>query len=180
LDGLERHQRSVPDLARRPLDTSASPSRVLKGGGFSGALNDDPKRVQGVGVPARAPAPRSRGAGFQPIHAAALAGDAAALRTIARDSPGDINLEDSHGWTALHWAAFADSKADVIDTLLMHGADVNRVNRAGETALKLAKRHTSRHALPQLEMNPPWILEPSSLARKRAPLMWTRPAAAGR
>ena len=51
----------------------------------------------------------------------------------------DINLPNVHGSTPLHEAAqFSD--VEVVEFLTLHGADINAVNRFGETLMQSAAR----------------------------------------
>ena len=50
----------------------------------------------------------------------------------------DFNAVDDHDETALHWLARnKEAAAESVQFLLQHGADVNRINAEGESALHL-------------------------------------------
>ena len=67
---------------------------------------------------------------------AAQAGDIAAVEALLQ-AGGDVDVPDSHGTTALHWATYRDDIA-MVARLIAAGADVNRANRYGATPLSLA------------------------------------------
>jgi len=52
---------------------------------------------------------------------------------------GDVNVTDTVGNTALMMAVL-DDRLEVVEYLLRKGADSKRRNKAGETALDIAKR----------------------------------------
>ncbi len=54
--------------------------------------------------------------------------------------PLNINHQDSHGMTALHWAA-AQGHNDIVKLLLDFGANINLQNAEGNTPLHLAARN---------------------------------------
>ena len=54
----------------------------------------------------------------------------------------DVNIAQSDGTTALHWAAYHD-KADVVSQLLAAGAKADPANRYGITPLLLACQNGS-------------------------------------
>ncbi len=54
--------------------------------------------------------------------------------------PLAINRQDSHGMTALHWAA-AQGHDDIVRLLLDHGAHINVQDRDGNTPLHIAVRN---------------------------------------
>ena len=62
--------------------------------------------------------------GDHPIHAAAIHGDAEAVRTLLDADPNLVNLGDQFGATALHRAVLCGSRA-VVALLLDRGADVH-------------------------------------------------------
>jgi ankyrin repeat protein len=49
----------------------------------------------------------------------------------------DVNAQEKHGWTSLHWAAFK-GRVEVAQVLLGHGANAKLETEKGETALNLA------------------------------------------
>ena len=52
----------------------------------------------------------------------------------------DINLKNSDGWTALHYAA-ANGQDNIAKFLIDHGVDLNATNEDGWTALHLLARN---------------------------------------
>ncbi len=62
------------------------------------------------------------------------------LSTLPKAQPLTINHQDTHGVTALHWAA-AQGYNDIIKLLLDLGANVNLQNAEGNTPLHLAARN---------------------------------------
>jgi ankyrin repeat protein len=51
----------------------------------------------------------------------------------------DVNAQEKHGWTSLHWAAFK-GRVKVAQVLLGHGANAKWETEKGETALNLVSR----------------------------------------
>ena len=67
---------------------------------------------------------------------AAQGGDIAAVEALLQ-AGGDVDVPDSHGTAALHWATYRDDVA-MVARLIAAGADVNRASRYGATPLSLA------------------------------------------
>ncbi len=67
---------------------------------------------------------------------AAQAGDIVTVEALLQ-AGGDVDVPNSHGTTALHWASYRDDVA-MVARLIAAGADVNRANRYGATPLSLA------------------------------------------
>ena len=67
---------------------------------------------------------------------AVKAGDKAAVQALLQQRI-DVNVPESDGTTALHWAVRSDD-ADLVDRLLRAGANVKAANRYGITPLYLA------------------------------------------
>ena len=84
---------------------------------------------------------------FTPLHLAALQGvpEVRTLLDNAFNSP-DINVRDGTGMTPLHWALGQDadpkrsSVKDVVQLLLVRGADPTALDRDGESPLERARR----------------------------------------
>ena len=56
----------------------------------------------------------------------------------------DVNLEDDYGSTALHYAAYNNSKnTKTIELLLQFGCDVDKKNKSGLTPLDYAYQNAS-------------------------------------
>ena len=72
-----------------------------------------------------------------PIHEAASAGSEDVCRVLLESSPKCAGSENSFGNTALH-AAVRSGSADVVKLLLERGADINRQNHRGSSALHIA------------------------------------------
>ncbi len=67
---------------------------------------------------------------------AAMRGDKQAVRELVR-TKADVNVAQTDGTTALHWAAQADD-LELADLLIKAGAKVSAANIAGATPLQLA------------------------------------------
>jgi ankyrin repeat protein len=80
-----------------------------------------------------------------PLHAAARAGDVAAIRAMLEEDPALVGAVDEHRKTALHLAAEHDH-ADVAEVLLQAGADLEAVTAWGVTPLQWAGVLGSRRA----------------------------------
>lgn len=72
--------------------------------------------------------------GGQSLHEAALAGDAARVRELAKAAPWAVDMLSPDGWTALHLAAFLGQSAALV-ALLDHGADARIFGKAFEQNL---------------------------------------------
>jgi ankyrin repeat protein len=84
-----------------------------------------------------------------PVAAAAMRGDAAAVRALVKDGK-DVNAAQGDGMTALHWAAM-HGDADLTSTLLYAGANVRATTRlGGYTALHLAAQAGEAAAMARL------------------------------
>ena len=68
------------------------------------------------------------------VFEAAAVGDASRLREILREEPGARAGYATDGWTPLHLAAFF-GRAEAVDVLLAHGADVRATDAGGHTSL---------------------------------------------
>ncbi len=76
------------------------------------------------------------GSGEPDLVTAVKSGNLPAVRALAR-TRGAVNARDVDGTTALHWAAYrSDDRAATV--LVGAGADLNAVNRYGQTPLSLA------------------------------------------
>ncbi len=80
-----------------------------------------------------------------PLQLAALQGDAVTVTSLVA-AGADPNTADTHGWSALHFAAPV-AEPEVVSTLLRAGADPNAVTIGGMTALQLAVRGQTRLAV---------------------------------
>jgi ankyrin repeat protein len=71
------------------------------------------------------------------IHEAVKAGDLAKVKSMLKRNPELVySNRDYRGYTPLHYAA--EGHIDVAKFLLANGADINAMNRRGETALHVA------------------------------------------
>jgi ankyrin repeat protein len=77
------------------------------------------------------------GAANTPIADVAMKGDLAAVRTLVKQHPGDVNASQPDGSTALLWAAYWND-TETVKALLAAGANVNASNRDGYTPLSQA------------------------------------------
>ena len=74
---------------------------------------------------------------------------------MASKPPALVNLQDSYGGTALHYAAYSKDPAK-LRFLLDNGADKNIRNNFGETALdKARRRHYHKECIEVLESYTP-------------------------
>jgi cytohesin len=71
------------------------------------------------------------------IQDAARDGDLEKVKALLKDNPDLVFSKESHGWTALHFAA-ANGYTNVTEFLLASKADVNAINNDGGTPLHLA------------------------------------------
>ncbi|MEP7308949.1 MAG: ankyrin repeat domain-containing protein [Acidobacteriota bacterium] len=74
--------------------------------------------------------------------------DVAAARSLI-EKRADVNQRSGDGGTALHWAAYHDSR-ELVDLLLRAGARVNSTNDLGVTPLWVAASQGSRSSLTRL------------------------------
>ena len=75
-------------------------------------------------------------AGRTGLHYAALEGDVVRAEELLAGGAG-ASVADDQGFTPLHFAA-QSNKPEVVRLLVARGADFDRVNRVGNTALGLA------------------------------------------
>lgn len=81
--------------------------------------------------------------GTTPLMLAASQGRVEIAEAIIQ-AGANVNARSDGGWTALHKAAFDQSKRDVIDLLMQSGVDIEARNKAGKTALQLAEEKGHR------------------------------------
>lgn len=74
---------------------------------------------------------------YQPIHAAAEAGDLATVQTLVKSDRRLVQAKDWENLTPLHLAAFHGHK-DVAEFLISQGANVNARTTSGVTPLHMA------------------------------------------
>ena len=108
-------------------------------------LSGRPLPTGGPGVPPLlAAAGAGYGEGFAAnAHRFAPAGMLSAVKYFVDDLHVDVNARDHEGNTALHHAAARGDNA-MIEYLVSKGADVNAVNRAGQTTVDLANGPVQR------------------------------------
>ncbi|MGD9906519.1 MAG: ankyrin repeat domain-containing protein [Vicinamibacterales bacterium] len=104
-----------------------------------------PLPVGGPGVPPLlAAAGVGYGKGFAGnSHVVAPGGMMAAVRYLVEELGADVNAVDHEGNTAVHHAA-SRGDTEMIKYLVTRGADVTRVNRAGQTTIDLANGPVQR------------------------------------
>ena len=78
----------------------------------------------------------SAGAATSDVADAVQRGDAAAVRRLLTQK-ADVNVPQTDGATALHWAVYRED-ADTVDALIKAGANAKAVNQYGATPLSLA------------------------------------------
>ncbi len=71
------------------------------------------------------------------IHKAVEAGSLKLVKGLIEKNPAIIRERDSDGWTPLHWAC-RSHKAEMVELLLAHGADVNARDAKGRTPRSIA------------------------------------------
>ena len=78
------------------------------------------------------------------------AGHHEAVEVLLDDAEAAINVVDTHRNTALHFAARM-GHGRVVNALVERGADYNRRNGDGHSALGLARKHGHEHVVRTLE-----------------------------
>jgi ankyrin repeat protein len=79
--------------------------------------------------------------GCNVLHYAARRGSVALVKR-ALDAGIGVDSLDNTGWSALHWASFSNcGTVEVIDILLNAGAEKERRDKQGRTALDIAVQH---------------------------------------
>ena len=86
--------------------------------------------------------------GVVPIIEAVKSGEMAALRSLLQQGT-DVNVADTDGTTALHWAAHRDD-VEAVELLIRTGADVKATNRYGVAPLSLAAANGSAAVVERL------------------------------
>eukprot|EP01043_Picozoa_sp_COSAG02_P021662 COSAG02_NODE_1106_length_14542_cov_4.759468_5_plen_1383_part_00 len=104
---------------------------------------------------------------FAALQAAAARGDCAYIVNELCTFPQTLSQADSRGFTLLHWAS-SNGSADVVELLIGRGADVNKTNNSGQTALHCAKGDVVANVLlnagtPSLQSLDQWVLQRSIL-----------------
>jgi len=74
------------------------------------------------------------------------------LESLLKENSGSVNCRDSRGWTPLHYAAF-DARADLIKTLVTHGAVIDATDNDGVTPLHAAASSGGADAIEALLVN---------------------------
>jgi hypothetical protein len=85
--------------------------------------------------------------GITPLMAAARCGRDEVVEMLARHALVNLGRQTAEGWTALHFAAYAE-KAGCVTSLLRHHAPIEAETRQGKTAFQLAEepvREVFRH-----------------------------------
>jgi uncharacterized protein len=92
--------------------------------------------LAGSGLHAQVGPSQSEAARYQGLHAAAHAGDAARIRTLAA-AGADVNARDGHGRTPLHVATFAKQRA-AVQALAAAGAKLDLLEHDRYDAVTIA------------------------------------------
>ena len=74
------------------------------------------------------------------LHSAVLRGNIDHLKTLLKEG-ANVNVPNSAGNTALHWAVKLDEKK-IIQLLMNHGADLTIKNHANQTPCDVASEDT--------------------------------------
>ena len=74
--------------------------------------------------------------GYSPLHYASILRLSSIIRVL-HDSGADVTLQDSRGFTAVHWSAL-QLDAQALDTLCTHIVDIDELDGRGRTPLYLA------------------------------------------
>ncbi|XP_019626048.1 PREDICTED: uncharacterized protein LOC109471202 [Branchiostoma belcheri] len=81
--------------------------------------------------------------GRLPLHAATYQSETRSMAILMQNlSEEEVNQPDNEGMTTLHWAAF-HNRPDVVQLLLMRGADITSIDIDGKTALHWAAQNGS-------------------------------------
>lgn len=104
-----------------------------------------------------------------PLHEAISAGQGAAARfLLARGAK--VDAQCSGGDTPLHWAVLND-RADLVELLLDHGAQVNLANKYGEVALLMTVQRNELPAIARLLLDRKANPDGATNARDGTPLL---------
>jgi uncharacterized protein len=131
-----------------PTMKPAAGGRQQQGGTRSSSEVANPLPPLSVGGPAIAALHAAAGVGFGEgfagnAHRAAPTGMLAAVKYLVEELQVDVNAIDDDGNTAVHHAASRGDN-EMILYLVSKGADVTRVNRAGQTTVDLANGPVQR------------------------------------
>jgi ankyrin repeat protein len=76
-----------------------------------------------------------------PLHFFAMKGACQTVAFLIHEKGAKVQARGLYGGTPLWWAAF-NRQEEVMNTLVVHGADVNTTNRNGESAVTAAAKVT--------------------------------------
>jgi hypothetical protein len=105
----------------------------------------------------------ANGAARNPLIMAACKGHTAAVEALLQFDANSLNAKDSHGFTALMHATI-EGHSDVIDALLLAGADAHVKSSTGQTAADLAQIREQPFILAKLD--PKYASEQAAALRK--------------
>lgn len=130
------------------IPTTKPPTQVREGGGTVPTPDRSGVPPVGVGGPAVFPLHAASGAGYGQgfagnSHRHAPSGMLAAVKYLVDELHANVNQRDDEGNTALHNAA-ARGDNDMVLYLVSKGAEVNVVNRAGQTTVDMANGPVQR------------------------------------
>jgi ankyrin repeat protein/uncharacterized glyoxalase superfamily protein PhnB len=112
------------------------------------------------------------------IFSAMSMGDLDAIRSVVAENPGALTRRMSRfeqGQTPLHFA-IGRHRYDILDLLIVLGADVNMTNRSGQTPLATAMLRGDREAMRRLQdagATPPPAIAPAQFAAAMARIAGT-------
>lgn len=88
--------------------------------------------------------------GYTPLHMAVQSGDAAKVKSLLDDG-ADTEARDVNGWTPLFTASTLINQESIVAMLVERGAQVNPVDKFGDTPLSFATKHGYKKTIAVLQ-----------------------------